>query len=97
MGCFRDDDCLQPTAYCNGANSENAGRCVECINDTQCLGRRDGRTRCTSSNVCAAPPADTGAVQDGGCGCRARANTTGRFTLALFALALASLATRRRR
>ncbi|MFO0606815.1 MAG: hypothetical protein U0324_26825 [Polyangiales bacterium] len=96
-GCFRDDDCTQPTAYCIGSNSENAGRCVECINDTQCLGRRDGRTRCTTANVCAAPPPDAGAVQDGGCGCRARANTTGRFTLALFALALASLAARRRR
>lgn len=96
-GCFRDEDCTQPTAYCLGSNRDNPGRCVECLNDTQCLGRRDGRTRCAETNVCAAPPAGEAAVQDGGCGCRARGNTTGRFTLALLALAAASLVARRRR
>lgn len=96
-GCFRDDDCTQPTAHCIGANQENPGRCVECLDDRQCIGRPDGRTHCATTNVCTSPPPDVGARQDGGCGCRARASTAGRFTLAVVALALGSFVVRRRR
>ncbi len=98
MGCFRDLDCRQPTPYCDGATTDRAGGCVECLTDAHCHGRADGRTTCSASHTCAAPAGGITGTQDGGCGCRARATPPARAGLVALGLwAIAALARRRRK
>ncbi|MBL8601847.1 MAG: hypothetical protein JNK72_07985 [Myxococcales bacterium] len=53
MNCNRNADCAAPTPVCRVvAGAMNA--CVECLTDTECTGRSDGRTRCIGpNNTCA--------------------------------------------
>jgi MYXO-CTERM domain-containing protein len=85
--CNRDSDCRAPAPYCrvSGAASDagmGAGsQCVECLMDTQCAGRSDGRTRCVNNSCAQCDPsmamscmgnaAGTLCTMAGACGCRA--------------------------
>ena len=94
-GCFRDLDCNDPTPRClrDGDAGAGAGRCVGCVDDTQCV----GHGVCSpTDHVCVAPVV-TGSGSDG-CGCRAPGTSRGATPPALLAgLALAALLRRRRR
>ncbi len=97
-GCFRDTDCRQPTPYCSGSSATRAGACVECVVDSHCTGRTDGRHTCSAMHTCIATTGAVSGAQDGGCGCRARATPSARYGLVAVGLwVAASLARRRRR
>ncbi len=84
--CNRDADCRTPTPHCRGGSDNDGGassmaQCVECISDTHCTGRPDGRTRCVNNTCAQCDPAmamsclgntaGTLCTMGGVCGCRA--------------------------
>jgi hypothetical protein len=95
-GCFRDLDCVRPDAFCQGATATVAGRCVECLTDTHCSGRSDGRTHCSAQSRCVVPAQST-YINDGGCGCRVGNTRSGFARGAVLLLALVGLRVARRR